>query len=224
MCRLLYLPSKVRPKRVVLIEWLESLIASQGGDGNGLATLRGGVVKGLSLDAEQCADLILASRGAALWHTRAVSSGIKSDDLCHPFDTGHGWLAHNGHWHQGAFAAKLFQGSWSDTAIAAYWIELYGWDSFCRECRVGVWLHLTPRGLQVLYCSGSLYVESRTGALCSEPTRLWGDWQPVRPGAYQAGERPKTEPIKLWPTSSLFPPLRMTCEQRRTTDEILRNL
>lgn len=199
MCRLMYLPSKVRPPKKILRHWFEKLEDSNGGHGNGYATHRGGCVKGLRLTADQCTEAIHTSQAPVVWHTRYVSCGRMIDDLCHPFPTANGnYLVHNGHWPKAAFAAKLLKGEWSDTAVAALHIRLHGWDSFVAECNSGVWLHLTKKGCQVHYASGSLMVDVNTGALASEACPGWGDWVNVAYGTYGACQRPKQVQFSNW--------------------------
>lgn len=194
MCRLLYLPAgQSRPAVAAMTDWLEQLEKSAGGHGNGYATVNGGFVKGVGLSAADSAAAIAKMRRPVVWHTRRISCGLHTDELCHPFVTHKGcYLVHNGHWHQGAFTARCLKGPWSDTAVAALFIRLYGWEEFTKECSTGVWLHLTGAGLQVHYGSGDLVIERRTGALASEPSAKWGIWDDVEPGTYGVHERPKT--------------------------------
>jgi hypothetical protein len=208
MCRLLYLPERALPataeqrsewkiqRNVKLLKrWLQQLEDSNGGHGNGLATVEKGAVKGVKLSAKRCARIISRTVQPVVWHTRRISCGAQVDELCHPFSTGdatRGWLIHNGHWAKGAFGAALLKGCWSDSRVAALYIKLYGWKAFTEVCDRGVWIHLTPTGRQVHYCSGSLFVEQDTGALCSEPTKLWGTWLPAAHGTYD-----EKEPVQI---------------------------
>ena len=189
MCRLMYLPRGARPSKRVLKNWLVSLDESFGGHGCGLAS-HGKVRKGVAFTSRAAAALISKSKGPVLWHTRRVSCGPRSDELCHPFPTANGsFLAHNGHWTKGAFTASMLAGSWSDSAVAARYIQLYGWAKFTEHCEAGVWLHMTPEGVEVHYMSGDLWVEEKTGALCSEPCKGWGVWNKASFGTYKVGER-----------------------------------
>jgi hypothetical protein len=194
MCRLLYLPAKVRPPEAKLIAWLAALQRSFGGHGNGMATVRAGAEKGLAVTPEHSAAWLLRhAKSAAVWHTRRTSCGETTDVLCHPFRAGNGWLVHNGHWGQGAFTAKLLKGAWSDTKVAALFISNYGWEAFCDECYAGVWIHLGPKGRSVLHRSGDLWV-SKSGALASEPCDGWGSWREAERGDYGPGERVAVKP------------------------------
>lgn len=184
MCRLMYMPKGIRPPQKALLSWMQDLTKSQGGDGIGYATIKGGSVKGVKLTEEDCAKALSSTKDAFVWHTRWVSCGGKTDELCHPFTAGKGWLVHNGTWSTGVFTASLLKGDYSDTAVAALAINVKGWDYFARNCYQGVWLQLTKKGCRVLYRSGSLYVETKTGALCSEPCREWGKWRKAEEGQY----------------------------------------
>lgn len=191
MCRLMYLPGGVRPPKVILGRWLSALEKSNGGHGNGFATVKGGAVKGVELSPTACSDeLIRLRKSATVWHTRLISCGRRIDLLCHPFETSNGsYLVHNGHWSYGAYTARLLNGDWSDTAVAALHIRIHGWDDFVSRCDSGVWIHLTPKGRQVLYRSGSLMIERNTGALCSEAYSEWGVWDEVEFGEYGIGKK-----------------------------------
>lgn len=186
MCRLLYLPPSAPRKRSLLKAIFDQLEKSFGGDGNGFATMRGGIVKGVGLSTSKCAKLVSRCRGNVIWHTRRRSCGPKTAELCHPFRTGNGYLAHNGHSGKFMVAAWMLKGTWSDSKVAAYFCRLYGWNKLCQETDGGVWLHLTSRGCYVCYDSGSLVVEAQTGALSSEPLGAWGDWRPAEHGCYLA--------------------------------------
>lgn len=207
MCRLMYLPTNVRPPRQVLTEWMAQLESSFGGHGIGYATSSRGAIKGEKITPKSSAlDITRNLKGAVIWHTRRASIGSVGDDLCHPFPTTQGsYLVHNGHWGDGAFFATMFKGLWSDTRVAALAIQCKGWKAFTRYCNNGVWLHLTPKGLQVHYASGSLWGETETGALCSEPCKDWGKWAKVMQGTYDDGivkyEREKVRNETVW-----FPP------------------
>ena len=189
MCRLLYLPAKTPRNYDLLLPWLEGLTKSFGGDGCGYATVRGGAKKGVSLTPQKSARQLSRLTAPVIWHTRRVSCGMKMDSLCHPFETGRGWLAHNGHWSTGAFAARLLNGHWSDSKVAALYAQNHSWKALTKELDSGVWLHLIKSGCQVCYRSGDLYVEQETGALCSEPWKEWGRWRLARTGTYEAGEK-----------------------------------
>ena len=203
MCRLLFLRRGACRKITSLQPWLDRLVASNGGDGNGYATMKGGSVKGVGLSAEECAHAICGPlrKSNVVWHTRLISCGGKVDELCHPFGTGMGYLIHNGHWMKGAFAAKLMAGEWSDSRVAALYTRLYGWGSLCHHVDSGVWIHLIKEGVQVCYKSGSLYVELQTGSLCSEPCPLWGEWAPAQEGIYDVEDsvapKPALNPRRL---------------------------
>ncbi len=111
------------------------------------------------------------------------------DELCHPFKSAKGYLCHNGHWFQGAFAARMLAGHWSDSKVAAHWLALHGWKSFCKEATQGVWLYLVRRGCAVHYKGGALKVEINTGALCSEACPDWGEWVQAAQGTYNPGAK-----------------------------------
>jgi hypothetical protein len=167
---------------------MKSLSESDGGHGLGFATSKS-ATKGLTITEEFCAAaLINRSDCNVVWHTRRRSAGGVSDDLCHPFSTGLGHLVHNGTWKAGVVAAKLMKGDWSDTSAAALYINLYGWKEFTASRPEGVWLHLTKKGVAVHYQSGSLWVETETGALASAPCPDWGEWGKAELGTYQPGE------------------------------------
>lgn len=202
MCRLLYLPREFPRDPTILRPWLMSLDKSFGGDGCGFASFRKGVVKGVGLSASQSAKFLRRVKGPLIWHTRRISCGKKIDDLCHPFRTSDGWLAHNGHWHQGAYTAALLEGEWSDSKVAALYIYKFGWEAFTETVSSGVWLHLTQDGCQICYESGDLWVELETGAVASEPCKGFGVWKPAATGTYEAGEPvavAKEKPKTLFP-------------------------
>jgi hypothetical protein len=127
-----------------------------------------------------------------------------SDELCHPFRVKPGcFLVHNGHWHEGAIAARLMDDGtqWSDTRCAARWIRLHGWGSFTRNCHDGVWLYMTPEGLFTHYATGDLYQCLDTGSLCSEPFKRFGLWDTVTRGTYEPDDKLPIAPPKQY----LFP-------------------
>lgn len=189
MCRLMYLPANVRPSGSVLAAWMQALTKSFGGNGLGFA-VHNYSRKGLDLTESDCADYLSRhSSRASVWHTRKTSCGETSDALCHPFKTGQGYLVHNGHWHEGTVAALLWPKCASDSYMAAEIIRRHGWDKFCETCDSGVWIHLTKDGRYVYYKTGSLFVEIKTGALCSEPCAEWGEWRKVAHGTYAPGEK-----------------------------------
>jgi hypothetical protein len=180
---------------------MEDLSKSLGGHGNGYATSKGGAVRGEKLTERACADALHSTKHAAVWHTRLCSVGSVCDELCHPFATTKGcYLVHNGTWSQGSFTARCLKGKWSDTAVAALFIRLYGWDEFVAQQPSGVWLHLTPRGVAVHYSSGSLMVDVNTGALASEGCDRWGDWHTCEYGTYGVGKRPRA--VQAWTVDS----------------------
>lgn len=204
MCRLVYLPANVARDKSILTQWFEQLNRSFGGDGIGWATMRHGAVKGVTLTPEESAEAIARLRAPVVWHTRRVSCGIKSDALCHPHKTRYGWLVHNGHWHTGAFAVRVLHGEWSDTAVAALHVKVYGWRATTAHLTSGVWLHLVKGGCAVCYRSGDLWVETRTGSLASEPCPRWGDWTKAEPGVYDTNESVTPE-RKVETTGTWFP-------------------
>lgn len=88
-----------------LTPWLRALIASNGGDGNGVAAIyadeKVNWSKGLDLSPQQLTEWLLDEyfQGATrfLFHTRRASIGKVSSVNCHPFIVGRTVLIHNGH-------------------------------------------------------------------------------------------------------------------------------
>lgn len=73
-----------------LLGWLEKMEDSMGGNGNGLALLKGNeviaMVKGTKLTVETTVQMLLTyDYDWAVWHTRLTSSGTTNDANCHPF-------------------------------------------------------------------------------------------------------------------------------------------
>lgn len=193
MCRLLYLPAGVRPKSLETDLFL--LETKMGGHGNGIGFVVGGkeyIYKGEKYTVEECAKMLNEYPDyPALFHTRMVSCGGKTDDLCHPFSASMGKagedagiLVHNGHWDKGAFATSVLAGEWSDTKVASLYIHLHGWAAFCRLAPSGAWLYLTEEGVHVYkgWCADLYFNEQ--GALCSEQLEWGGRWKDLKPGEY----------------------------------------
>ena len=172
MCRLAYIPAGTRP--AWLLAYLHQLEDSLGGDGNGVA-VGDACRKGRRVSLEAVLRFMEKHPGAALFHTRAASSGGISDALCHPFWTGRGWLAHNGHWVVGASAAEVLGAItsqvWSDSRVFAWCVRRRGFAVACAKLRPsGVWLHMTPRGrLSFFMNGGPLYYHVPSGIIGSEP-------------------------------------------------------
>jgi hypothetical protein len=200
MCRLAYIK---RPFRG-MAEWLKSLEASCGGDGNGIA-VGDRAVKGVKISVDETVQALhdlqpKRRRGKrkqrpALWHTRRTSSGGSSDDLCHPFPCDDGWLCHNGHWqwaHEAAIKINGF-GAMSDTRLFSMVIDRDGFEKATTEhTPPGVWMHMRYDGkLAIWYGSGDLVYCPRLEAWGSEPAEVGGEWYSVEKGWYGYGMRPK---------------------------------
>lgn len=197
MCRLAYFPSR---KPFWVKEWLIQLEKSAGGNGNGVVT-GGQLTKGLSLCVSKAAKIIEESGQPALFHTRLVSCGPTVDDLCHPFQTRYGWLAHNGHWVQGAMAAEILnclKGSWSDSKVFALLADKLGFYQACERFEpMGVWLMMSQKGrLSVYVRGGSLYYHPKTGIVGSvPPSGMDSEWVRVPDGFYSQ------RAVESWRTS-----------------------
>ena len=117
--------------------WLEQLVVSNGGDGNGASVMfkygRKETVKGLTLQPAQITewflDAYLAGAQYFLFHTRRASVGAVSTENCHPFKVGHAVLAHNGHDEDMIEAAKVLgytQEGMTDSHAGAFLVAKKG--------------------------------------------------------------------------------------------------
>lgn len=108
MCRLALMNANILQvlSQQELADVFSTLEQAQGGHGNGCAALwqetaHVKIRKGLSLSANKAAQHLssFAQAGAdwMLYHTRWASSGRKTSQNCHPFQSGNVTLAHNGH-------------------------------------------------------------------------------------------------------------------------------
>ena len=204
MCRLAY----IRERPAQLSGWLAQMEKSAGGDGNGVVLAkRAACTKGVKVALSETVDIIQNSAAPALWHTRRVSSGIKSDDLCHPFQVAGGWMVHNGHWWDGDRASSILRdatglGPVSDTRLFSMVADRRGFRIACLDYRPqGVWLWMNPKGkLSVWKNGGSLWYNPELKTFGSE-TDGKGYWYEVADGWHS----PKIEPRKM---SAKLPPVK----------------
>jgi hypothetical protein len=216
MCRLAFITRRFAG----IPDWLEQMEKSFGGDGNGIATLANGIRKGVNLSVKGTVDILEQERGPALWHSRKVSSGMKCDELCHPFPTAGGFLVHNGHWSEGARMAEvldtIYEGDYSDTWLMARLIRVLGFRKAVNRYKPsGVWLYMSKKGNLGIYKNGgNLWHSGKLRAFGSEApanTEKWHHWHRVADGLYMPGDRIQKapEPMLVRPRSddcySLFP-------------------
>lgn len=107
MCRIAYFSNKAIERLTVkqLAEFLDRLEISGGGDGNGVGGITKDhefvVHKGVYVTNHEIAEIMKSTEwvNGCIYHTRAASSGVVNDFLCHPFIAMNKncLLAHNGH-------------------------------------------------------------------------------------------------------------------------------
>lgn len=130
MCRLAFIPGRAKITKAQMLNLLDDLEVSFGGDGNGYVAISPTSKnikhsKAVKLNNERIVNETykLIQRGWALYyHTRKISVGWSSDTQCHPFKISgpkfKGYLCHNGTWFEGSTFAKYFKCG-SDTAALA---------------------------------------------------------------------------------------------------------
>lgn len=193
MCRLAFITERFEGVK----NWLSKMEKSMGGDGNGVV-IGGQLLKGVNVSIDRISTMIMETTPSALFHTRRVSSGFKSDGLCHPFPCRKGFLAHNGHWDDGHNAAcilddlRVFKTFASDSQVFSYIVDKIGFErAVTRYKPDGVWLFVNKKGKLFVYKSfGSLYYSPEYDAWGSEEADE-GYWYPVESGYYTPGDTPK---------------------------------
>ena len=179
MCRLAYIPSKVKLSKGELTDLLQYLEDQCGGDGNGYLLL-GKRSSRLSKSVKlSCRDIVRDTyneirRGASMiFHTRKVSVGWLSDEQCHPHRIGgkyKGHIAHNGTWGDGA-AIAAYLGCGSDSIALARCVGKYGIrGAEIRGLfpRTGVFLVELDGDLRAIKKSGDLVYHTETGIFASD--------------------------------------------------------
>lgn len=194
MCRLAYIPPRVKCNRNDLCNLFDALVKSCGGDGNGFVAIGPNgeeySEKGVKLSNDEIVAKTwkLIKKGWSLYyHTRKISVGWSSDKQCHPHrikgDKFVGWLCHNGTWHDGVPLAN-YLGCGSDTAALARCIGKFGIEGAEKR-------NLFPKsGIFLIYGSengetpihrvikkaGNLEYCPKTEIWASEFDKDWGWW------------------------------------------------
>jgi len=192
MCRLAFIPGRAKITKAQMLNLLDDLEVSFGGDGNGYVAISPTSKnikhsKAVKLNNERIVNETykLIQRGWALYyHTRKISVGWSSDTQCHPFKISgpkfKGYLCHNGTWFEGSTFAKYFKCG-SDTAALAKLIGTIGIQGLKdRELfpSSGVFLlygagpNETPTH-KVIKVSGDLEYCNKTGIWASEFDNAW---------------------------------------------------
>ena len=161
MCRIAIIFDGGKNKPQIKV-WWKSLETTGGGQGNGFAFAEADhveIIKSLLLTTDDIVDM-LPDEKTILFHTRKVSTGGMTDELCHPFRINNELaLVHNGTWkeylmvrtillNRNYTCSQLLQSS--DTQIVAYLIKEYGID-ILDMVNEGVWVTLGKDGDVILY-------------------------------------------------------------------------
>ncbi|MFX1392345.1 MAG: hypothetical protein ACFFAH_02120 [Promethearchaeota archaeon] len=156
MCRLSFFPKKFVeniPKDIV-ISFLKELELSNGGHGNGFYYLESGrLEKSVDIPLEKLYNN--PHKEGFLFHTRRRSHGPIIDFLCHPFETKHYIILHNGIWNEYHYFKNLYgiKENVSDTYVMAKVIENYGFTKFLATfSRLGVLL-VHDKSTKKTYCA-----------------------------------------------------------------------
>lgn len=191
MCRLAFIPAKVKLSRKQFASFFSQLEGSFGGDGNGYSFVGPdgtvSVRKGVKMSCEQIAAEAhaLNRQGNAIYfHTRKISVGWSSNDQCHPFKIDgpsfEGALCHNGTWSEGGTLAKYLC-TGSDTATLAHLVGEIGFKELeSRKLMPKSGIFLVYGGIpgqvknhMVLNLGGSLEYCPKTGVWASEFFKDW---------------------------------------------------
>lgn len=109
MCRIAYIPKPKKVPEEKLAHLFHHLDKAMGGDGVGVAYVKGGHIytfKGCNVSPAAAAHVARESEGAALFHTRRATTGPVCDHLCQPFGINGVAVVHNGIWRDWAGTAK----------------------------------------------------------------------------------------------------------------------
>lgn len=167
MCRIAILTNPIKINN--LDKWLEALEKSGGGDGNGIAYVDKGKIKiekSMKMTTASLSQRINKNKYALpiLFHTRKVSKGGKTDELCHPFYvTDNLAIVHNGTWtnYEHGMWTLLSRGfpissikEQSDTSLTAILINEFGIE-ILDIIKSGIWVTMDNKRKFTLYAYSS---------------------------------------------------------------------